>query len=96
LNAQGDRNHFRLPVEHAHDSGVAILHNVPTGSVVFTILKALRGEGSVAKTSALFMGRSTEPNWQQRMSAGQQALWIDVGQQCMWPQYPYRRAPELR
>jgi len=43
----------------------------PPASVRVTILKALSGEGSVAKTSALFIGRSTEPELQQGMSAGQ-------------------------
>ena len=46
---------------------------------MLTILKAFRGEGSVASTCALVIGISTDAELQERMSASQQVLRVDIG-----------------
>jgi hypothetical protein len=78
VNGERDRNHFRLLVELAHDAGVAILHEAPTVSVVFTILKAFSGEGSVASTSPCSWAGRPMPNCSSGWPQASKPLRIDV------------------
>ena len=79
MNAQRDRNHLRLPVEDAHDSGVAILNESSHRLRGIDNLESIEGRGQRGQDLGLIHGQVDRTKLQQRMSASQQPLGIDIG-----------------
>ena len=96
VNGQRHRNHVGLFVEDAENAGVAILHKDSGALGGVDDLEGVERRGQRGQHLRLVHGQIDGAELQQRMSAGQQALRIDIGDGAGGGDVHDRREPESR